>query len=184
MFNIKRMNKRGGLFDIFIVLIVLFIVLIFFAGFIYGWNALTDNVITAANQNPNVPGNVTKAAEDVFGKINTALPALQWVGLALIVAMILGIMVSNFLVKAHPAFFVIYILITIVAVIFSVSLSNAYQSILTTDNPITTNLQQFTALNHIMLNLPIWTTIIGFAGAIFLFLGITVDRQAGGGVDI
>jgi hypothetical protein len=174
------MNKKGDMFDIFVLLIVSFIIFLFFAGWIYGFNLFTSRMLEITSTTDSF--NITSATEQTFSQINVALPTLRWVALVIVIAMMMSILVSNFLVKAHPVFFIVYVLITAVAIVFSVYLSNAYESILTATNPLTATLQSFTAMDHIFLNLPIWTTIIGIAGAMFLFIGIIVDREQGGSV--
>lgn len=175
------MNRRG-IFDIFIWLVVIFIMFIFFASFMYGFNILSSSVVNTVI--PSDVVNVTQAGQDTFGQVNTGLASLKWLALVIAVSMIISIMISNFLVKAHPVFWIVYVLITIVAVVFSVTLSNAYESILNSNNALTSTLQSFTAMNFIMLHLPIWTTIVGFMGALFLFIGVIVDKEQGGSIPI
>jgi len=91
----------------------------------------------------------------------------------------ISILVTNFLVKTHPAFFIVYIFVVIAAIIASVYISNQYETLMT-DNVIGTTLSEFTGSSFIMLSLPIWTSVIGIFGGIFLFAGILRDREAGG----
>lgn len=174
------MNRKGGMFDIFVLLIIGFIVFLFFAAWLYAHNILTTELINIPQTSNTF--NISQAATDTFGQVNIALPALKWLALVIFIAMFMSIMISNFLVKAHPVFFIVYVLITVIAVVFSAYLSNAYETIITSGNPLAATLQSFTAMDYIFLHLPIWTTIIGLGGAIFLFIGIVVDRDQGGSV--
>lgn len=176
-----KMNKRGGMFDVIVLLVVIFVMFLFFAGWVYGFGLLSGELTTLTSK-PGELSNASSAARDTFGQINTALPALKWIALVIVIAMVMSIMLSNFLIKAHPAFLIVYILITIVGIVLAAYISNAYESILTASNPLTPTLQDFVAMNFIMLNLPVWAAIIGFIGAIFLFIGVVVDREQGGGV--
>jgi len=176
------MKRKGELFDIFIVLILIFVVFIFFAGFLYGYNLLTNGILNTVQTSSSI--NITQPAQQTFGQVNQGLASLRWLSLVIVVSMIISIMVSNFLVKAHPVFFIVYLLIVVVGIVLSVYLSNAYESILTSSNALTETLQSFTAMNFIMLHLPIWATIIGIMGAIFLFIGVTVDREQGGSIPV
>jgi len=99
----------------------------------------------------------------------------------MIFAMGLSILITNFLVKSNPAFFIIYLFVVIVAIIASVYLSNQYETFMTNEI-IGTSLSEFTGASFIMLNLPLWTTVIGVFGMIFLFAGILRDRGLGGSV--
>lgn len=175
--------NRKGIFDVIIWIVLVFIVFIFFAAWMYGFNLMTTQLVNIQQPEGSLV-NLSEAAENTFGQINAALPALRWIALVIAIAMLMSILISNFFVKAHPVFFIVYVLITAVAVVFSVYVSNAYESILTAQNPLTVTLQSFGAMDYLMLNLPIWTTIIGILGAIFLFIGITLDRESGGGLPI
>lgn len=171
------MNRRGGLLDLIVLMIIGFVAVLFFAGWIYANNQLTDTLLNVNSPNANI----TDATEKTFVKINESLAGLKWLAAAIIFGSILGIMVSNFLVKAHPVFFVPYILFTIISVIFSAYISNAYESILSS-GILASTIQEFTFANFFFLNLPVWITIIGLAGGIMLFIGITVDREIGGSI--
>jgi len=174
--------NRKGIFEVIVFLIVAFIVFLFFASWMYGFGLITEQVEGLGITDNNI--NLTDAGKNTFGQVNSALPALKWIALVMVIGMIMSIMISNLFVKAHPAFFIVYILITIVSVVLAVSISNAYESLLTSANPLTDTLQSFGAMDFIMLNLPIWALIVGIMGAIFLFIGITLDRESGGGIPI
>lgn len=176
-------NRKGSGFDLIIWMVVAFVILIFFAGWIYAYNLLTESVLAV----PNPPGNIvniTSAAEATFGQINEGYQSLRWVALVIVVAMIMSIFISSFVVKAHPVFLIVELLMLIVSIIFSVYISNAYESMLTSTNPLTATLRSFSALDWIMLNLPAWTVVIGVGGMIFLFIGVTLSKGDGGNVRI
>lgn len=176
------MNKKGVMFDVIIWIIVVFVMMIFFVGWKYGFGLLTSSVTSLPTLDNGV--NISDIGQDTFGQINEGLGSLKWLALVISVAMIISIMVSNFLVKAHPVFWIVYVLISIVGVMLSVYVSNAYESIITSGNPLTATLQSFTAMHYILLHLPIWVTIISFMGGIFLFIGVIVDRDQGGSIPI
>ena len=171
------MNRRGGFLDLIILMVIALVAVLFFAGWIYANNLLTTELLNADSANVNI----TEATESTFVKINDSLALLRWVAAAIIFGSIIAIMVSNFLVKAHPLFFVPYILFMIISIIFSAYISNAYEDLLTT-GILASTLQTFSFANFFFLNLPVWITIIGFMGGILLFVGVTADRDLGGGV--
>ena len=120
------MNKRGGLFDLIILMIIGFVATLFFVGWIFANNEMTDLLLTIESPSANI----TEATEMTFVKINEALAGLKWLAAAMIFGSIIAIMVSNFLVKAHPVFLVPYSLFVIISIIFSAYISNAYEDIL------------------------------------------------------
>jgi|19_taG_2_1085344.scaffolds.fasta_scaffold13793_3 hypothetical protein len=174
----KKMGKRGNIADILIWLVVCFVVVTFFGLWMYGHNIVTET-LTGIVGNSNV--NISEPAMQTFGAINNSMPMLQTLSFGIMVAMAISILISNFLVRAHPVFFVIYFLISAVAVVFSVYLSNAYETLLS-GQVFSDTLVGFSASNIILANLPVWTTIICLGGAIFLFIGMIRDDGLGGGV--
>lgn len=175
----RRTNKRGNLADIFIWMIIGFIVVVFFGLWMYGHNIITNVIVGIDGGSSAV--NISDAGLKTFGAINNSMPLLQTLSFGIIFAMAISILISNFLVRAHPVFFVVYFLISVVAVVFSVYLSNAYETLLS-GSAFSETLVGFSASNIVLSNLPIWTTIISLAGAVFLFIGMIRDDGLGGGV--
>ena len=171
------MNKNGGLLDLIVLMVIGLVAVLFFAGWIYANNELTERLLTVESPTANI----TDATQKTFVKINESLAGLKWVAAAIIFASIIGIMVSNFLVKAHPVFLVPYVLFVIISIVFSAYISNAYEDILMS-GILSSTLQDFSFVNFFFLNLPVWITIIGIAGGIMLFIGVTVDRELGGSI--
>lgn len=172
------MKRKGALSDLFILAIVAFIAVAFFALWTYGHGMITDTLLQAGAKDTS-SANITQATNIAFGYTDNALPILRWMSFGMIIAMMLAIVLSNFLVRAHPAFFIIYVLITLVAVIFGAYLSNAYESLV--NNPtFGATIQTFGASNHILLNLPIYMSVIGILGAIALFINLRTSPDIGG----
>ena len=170
--------KKGSILDIIIWIIIGFTTLLFLAVWLYGHGQLTEQLMDTGM----VAGvNASKAAQDTFGKVNSSMSILHTIAFVIIVTLAISIFISNFLVKAHPVFFIVYLLITVVAIVFSAYISNAYEALLSNEL-IGTTLTGFKAGTYIMLHLPIWTTVIGLFGALFLFIGITRDSGSGGSV--
>lgn len=171
------MNRKASIMDILIWIIVAFVTLTFFAVWIYGHNILTSTLTSIESKDTDLV-NISLAATQTFGAINSHLSALHTVALVIIFMLGISMLISNFLVKAHPVFFIAYVFIVIVAIIFAVSISNEYQTLMTHET-IGTTLSGFRGGGFIMEYLPTWTTIFGLAGALFLFIGIIRDRGAG-----
>ncbi len=167
--------------DIMIWMVVSFITLLFFATWIYAHNQLTDVLTDPDNANEGAGFNMTEAAEDTFGQVNDSMGTLRFMAFAIMFSMAVSILISNFLVKAHPAFFMLYVLMVVAAVIVAVPISNSYEALMQ-DPALGTTISSFTAGSNIMLYLPLWATILGLFGAIFLFMGVIRDRDSGGGI--
>ena len=177
----QRMNKKGqALSDILLFLVIPFIIIIFFVSWTYAHGVLTQELAGITTTN-NI--NVSDTAAVTFGQVDAALPILRWMSFGIIFALGISIFISNFLVRAHPVFFVVYFLIVIVAIIFAAILSNTYEALLLdTSSPLSSTFVKFTGANFVYLNLPVITTIIGLVGGILLFIGIRRDADQGGSI--
>jgi len=169
--------KKGSIMDIFVFIVVAFVAVLFFAIWIYGFDILTDT-LTGIQGTESV--NISEHASNSFGIINPAQTSgLHIISFALIFAMALSILISSFLVRSHPVFFVVYIMIVIAGIVVAVPIRNSYEDLMI-DSTLGTTISTFKGSSFIILNLPTWVTVIGVFGAILLFSGIMIDRQLGG----
>lgn len=170
--------------NIFQWMIVAFVAVVLFGGLIYVTGLLNNAFHTIGiNNEGNVgkPGytNLTRAADITFGQMNNSIQGLRLVAITLIVSTGFMFILANGLVKIHPIFFFPYWLIIGLAVMFSATISNAYESLLQT-GIYEGQLAAFTGSNWILLNLPLLTGIIGVMGGIFMFINIVTAGNQGG----
>lgn len=165
------MNRKGqGYTDVFLFLIVSMVILVVAGMFIYMGITVQGQLHTVFSTNSMGSGtvNYTQVSDSVFSDLTTAYKTMYWSSLLLMVGMIISIFIGSYLVVTKPIFFVPYIFIMIIAVLVSVGISNAYQTIVT--QPTMASVYSgFVGGNYIMFYLPIWVTVIGFAGAIIMF---------------
>jgi len=171
--------KLAAASDLFIIIVVALVFILFFAAWIFAHGVLTDTLIAIPS---TARINISEAAEMTIGQVDDALPIWYWAVGLIFIALFLSSLISNLFVKAHPVFFIAYILIVIVAIIFSVIISNAYEVTLLQTAIFDDQLPRFTIANFMFLNLPIWVTVFGFLGGIMLFMGLIRDEGAGGGL--
>jgi len=94
--------------------------------------------------------------------------------------MIISIFIGSYLVTTKPIFFIPYIFITAIAVVVAVPMANTYEKLMT-DATLSGTFSNFIGANWIMLNLPVWISIIGIAGGIIMFsrMGKNEERSYG-----
>lgn len=173
-------NKKGGILDLFLWIILSFIIILFFAGWIYGFNLVTEQLTSIEAE--VLGNNISDIAQDTFGKINPVQTrSLHILAFVMIFIMGISMLITNFMIKSHPVFFVLHLFVIIVAIIVSVYISNEYEELLT-NRALGATLSEFTGATYIMLFLPLWTTIFGIGSSILLFSGILRDSGAGGSV--
>jgi len=174
------MNNKGALSDLFIFMILAFAILFICGIFIFIGGRATSEV-HAKLDGTNYAGNenVTQIINQTFDKVNQAYQSLYWISIMLIVGMIISIFIGSYLVTTKPVFFIPYALITIIAIIVAVVMSNAYEQVIQTPL-IAGSFTGFTGGNFIMANLPIWIAVIGIVGAIIMFVRMGSRENVGG----
>lgn len=173
------MNKKGSILDVFVLMAIAFITIVLFAAFMFSIGII-DTTLSSIPQQGVTLYNITEANEATFGNLNQGIQFLTVIAFVIIIGLSLSILISNIFIRSHPFFYVLYILVAMIAVVFSVHISNAYEQLLT-GNALSDTFQLFTGANFIMANLPIWITVIGLFGAIFLFINIPRDEGLFGG---
>jgi len=170
------MNKKGGYSDLFILMIMAFIILIISGLFIYMGTITKTKLHETLDSRTDLNVNTSQVIDNTFGKVPDAYNLLYWLSMLIITGMILSIFIGSYLVTTRPIFFVPYIFILIIAIVLSVIISNSYEMIIT--NPtLSSTFTGFTMSNYFMINLPIWITIVGFMGGIIMYSRIGSNEQ-------
>jgi len=165
------MNKRGGFTDLFIFMIVALVVVLISVVFIYIGNQTHDQLqssLGTMDLHDTQGNNASQVITNTVGSTNTTFQALHWISVFLIAGMIISIFIGSYLVTTKPIFFIPYIFITLIAIVVSVPISNTYETLMS-NATLSSTFAGFTGASWIMLNLPIWITIIGFGGGIIMF---------------
>lgn len=176
-------NKNGGFTDLFIFMIFAFILVVFAVVFVY-ISGTVKSSLTEQMEGMDVGGedqNTTEVIDNSVGKATESYKALDWITLLLIVGMIVSIFIGSYLVTTKGIFFVPYGIITVIAIIVSIPISNTYEKIM--NNPeLSSTFAEFGEASFVLLHLPIWISIIGIAGGILMFItfGVSSSRQNGG----
>lgn len=164
-------NKRGGFTDLFIFMIFAFVIILISVVFIYIGNETEDQLQASLGQmdlHDTTGHNASEVITATVGATNLSFGALYWITVFLIGGMIISIFIGSYLVTTKPIFFIPYLFVVIIAIVVSVPLSNAYET-LSNNATLSSTFTGFVGANWIMLNLPIWISIIGIAGGIIMF---------------
>jgi len=164
-------DKRGGFVDLFVFMIFAFVIVLISVVWIYIGGITEEQMqltIGEMDLHDGAGNNASVVIENTMGMTNASFQALQWISVFLIVGMIIAIMIGSYLVTTKPVFFIPYIFIVIIAVVVAVPMSNAYEVLANTPE-LASTFTGFTGANWIMLNLPIWVSIIGILGGIIMF---------------
>lgn len=172
-------NKKaqfGSVFNIITLIIFAVLVVLVFGGWIYVQHTLYNvfhqaGVMNEANYGQPGYTNMTYAADATFGVISNGINNLRMVALVFIVAIAICWIIVNSLLKIHPMFYFVYILICGLAIWFAAPVSNAYETLLNS-GVYAGELANFTGANYIILNLPTFIMFVSVIGGIFLFINM------------
>ena len=165
-----KLNKKGAFTDMFLFIILAFIIVVICGVFIYMGNITKDKLHETMDDMvfaDNV--NTSEVIEDTFGDVTASYNALYWIAILLIVGMIISIFIGSYLVTTKSVFMLPYLFILILAIVFAVVISNAYELIITQATELAPTLLNFVGANFILAKLPVWVTLIGLVGAIIMF---------------
>lgn len=163
-------NKKGQTTEVITFIIVAFISVLFIGLWIYAFGLISDSFIGLNTFAGDV--NLSEAAQNTFGQLNDAFKTqADYLALAILFGMILEIFIMNYFTRSHPILFLVHLILTIVAIILSVYLSNIYETLLVGQPFSTVLISNMRITSSIMLNLPIWATVVGLLGGVFLVIG-------------
>lgn len=163
------MNKKAGFTDLFIFMIVAFIIVLISGVFIYLGNITKDQLHESMDDmDIGDNTNVSEVIEDTFGGVTTSFKALYWLSILLIFGMIIAIFIGSFMVTTKPIFFIPYLFVVFIAIVVAVPMSNAYE-LIREDPTLSSTFANFIGSNFILNNLPMIVAIVGITGGIIMF---------------
>lgn len=166
-------DKRGITFNIFYVLVMIFVIVIVLGimGFVFNavYNGL--NVDVQLGQ-----VNLSNATQETYGVFNTAYNNnMDLFGLFLIFGMIGGFLIASFLMRGKwdKLLIIVDIIILVVVYIASVLLSNAYETLLIASNGVISQFEgSMPKTSNFILHLPRYVVIIGVLAMVLFYAGI------------
>lgn len=176
----KMISKKGSIMDMFVIIIVAVILVIFFGAILFVFNQV-DTVLSNVPDIPNSNLSIANFSADTIGQVTDGLDYLKFIAFIIVFGMMISLLITNALLKSHPLFYGVYVFVTIIGVVFSVYVSNAYEDLLV-GNTLSSTLTEFTAMNFFILNLPVAVAVLGIFGAILLFINIPRDQDLVGGI--
>jgi len=168
------LNKKGFMIELIAFVVIGIIAVLIFAGFIYGFG-LINNVLSSGDLDSSV-ANVSQASNASFGYLNAGLGQLRLIAAILLIGYVIATLIFAFMSGKHQLWLFVYIMMTIIIVIFSIYIANAYET-LQANETLGSTIQSFGIANYIISTLPVWTSIIGLFGIGLCLIGNYVRRQ-------
>lgn len=160
MKNINR--KKGDASDIITFLVIVFFLAVSFLVVAFANNEISDVIKTTKLNSTNV----STSASDQIDTITTK--TIQRSFVFIVAMLIIGMLISSFMVSVHPIFIFIYIFVLAVSIFSAVPLANTYEMLL--NNALLSSIaSQQTMMNWIMEKL-VWVMLgVGALTMIVLF---------------
>ena len=117
---LRKISKKGDPTDIFLFLVIFFFIAVSFVVVIFANTKVHEIISTTALNQSDAYASIDAS----FTNINSFI--IQRGFTLFFAILIIGIMVSSFLVRVHPIFIFIYIITLLVSILTSVYLANAY----------------------------------------------------------
>lgn len=171
------MNKRGSFVGLFLFMIVAVILVLTTGIFVYVGQTTSNQLHAQLDPMSTAELNYTQIIEQTVDKVPLSYEVLKWGSIVLIVAMIMSIFISSYLVTTKPVFFVPYIVFVFIAIILAVVMANAYDEILNSSNDLAITLQSFSGANFMLLYLPIIVGAVGIIGGIIMFASYKLGQE-------
>jgi len=181
------MNNKGQISasyaDVFLFIIISFVAVVFFGILYFGFGQVEDVLKSVEMEFSGSSGfsNFTDVVDATYGQVYDAYGFLRIITYVIMFSMVLVILISNYLVRINPVFFLIYIMVCMVAIVVSAYVSNTYEGLLL-DPTFGSTLMSFEGSSYVMLYLPYWVTVITLVGGLIMFMGIIRTRNQEGGL--
>jgi hypothetical protein len=175
-FNIVK-DKHGSYANVFVFLILAFVIVIFFGIMYYGFTLINTTLGSVQFDIGNT--NFTSIVDSTWGQVYDAYGQLKTLSYVLIFGMVLTILVSAWSVRRPPIFLVIWVIVSILGIIVGAYLSNAYQLLL--NNPdFGSTLESFKGGSYMLLYLPYLAGIVSLFSGLISLIGLNRSRREEG----
>ena len=146
--------------------VVVSVILLVTALFLFIGNYLTNTIMDVALTHSEL--NSSPGAVNSYNSVKTQANKLDYVYFAYFIGLVIGIIITGWLIGGNPIFMFFYIIILIFGVLISPILSNTFESFIATP-AISATLSNFPIMTFIMQHLPMLMTIIGMLGLLVMF---------------
>ena len=167
--NLKsnKWNRRGSIVDSIPVMIYVFVFFILCVVSFVSYDGLVDagffTIMSTAGGN-GITTNLTQFQNDA----DNAYDALDTIGIFVLLGTAISSMLGALLLRTHPAFFFISIVVMLMEVIVAMALANTSQVLLASSSMVSAQ-AQFPILGYIMLNFPVFIFVITLLIAVVLY---------------
>lgn len=157
-----RQTKKADPTDVILLLVMLFFLVIGLVVAIYA-NTKIQNIISTTVLNQSA----------AYSSINQSFESVNGLGVQraftfIFGLLLIGIIVSSFLIRVHPVFIFLYIIMLAIAIFVSIFLANAYALLI--DNPeFSTISEKYQMMTWVMQHIVLILIVVGALSMIIIF---------------
>jgi len=148
--------------DIVIIALVLFCVAV--GLFISSHTSTT--ILSSMRAAPNI--NDTPSAVAAIDSAQASVDKADYWYFGIFIALCLALIITGWFIGGHPIFMIVYFFFIVLAIIISAVLANSWET-LSADHSFILTIIKFPITNNIIMNLPIYVSIVGFIGLLAMF---------------
>ena len=170
-------NKKGSYADVFIFVIMSFLIVLFFGLMYFGFGKINTVLTNVQFSMGNGEGynNFSNIVSATWGQVYDAYGQLKVFAYILIFGMIFSILMSSWLIKSPPIFLILYLIVSVGGIIIGAIISNVYQGLLL-NNDFGATLQSFKGATYLLLYLPYLAGIVAFLSGLLSLMGLNKNN--------
>jgi hypothetical protein len=155
-------NRRGSAQDVLFIAVLLFASAIGFLVIYYATNSIYTALLANAQiQESDAAIEALQAGKDNLAKLDTFF-------LAVFIGLVLSLIITSWFISGNPLFMGIYIVIMVIAVVVSMALSNAWESV-SQNATFASSMSALPTANHVLTYLPYYISVVAMIGLIVIF---------------
>ena len=157
-----RQTKKADPTDMILLLVMVFFLVISFAVALYA-NGKVKDIISNTVLNESAAYSSINSAFTTINEYTVQRGFMLFFGI-----LIIGIMVSSFMIRVHPVFIFIYIITLITAIFVSMYLANAYELVVS-NGQLATIADNYAIMTYVMQHIGIILLAVGALSMIIIF---------------
>ena len=166
------LRKKGDPTDMILLLVMVFFLVVSFAVALYA-NGKVHEIISTTVLNESAAYSSIDSAFTTINEFTVQRGFLLFFGI-----LIIGILVSSFMVRVHPVFLFIYIITLIVAIFVAIYLGNAYELVVS-NGQLATIAENYAMMTWVMEHITLTLLGVGALSMIIIF-----GKVGGGGSSV
>ena len=163
--NLSKLGRKGAIIDAIPIMIYTFaFALVCVVSFVIYDGLVDNNFFTLLEANSHGGLNATQLQQNA----DTAYDTLDFMVLFVFIGSTLAAVIGAILIRSHPAFFFISIIVLMIQVFIAMALSNTWYELINNSNLVDAK-AQFTTANYVLSNFPVFILIAVILLAIVIY---------------